>query len=358
VVLYQDQATPFGVSLRPVSSLLDNHGEGFQAKSDQAEGYFRELDEGFGYYIPTYFMEYIDRYYSFEISGEPISALEEIREGVSQQCFENYCLLYDAKAASAQQVRIVPQGQKYKDSFYKNAQSPAPEPAVARQIQLDIWEQLPQITSQENQQIGACIHEAGQPLVNAQAVVIVSTQDNETSTFSFELTDSGGCSFLTLDPIQAPNGATVDYQVCFQGLGSEDYCKKDSFLIWGNTEKELATTPVVIQSGEGQTEQQLMIDVWELYPQLSSLESQEVGACAHFDGIAQENLETQLLLETPTRGVLSYPGGSTDAGGCAFFKLDPVDANNGETIPYQVCFMNKYGEKSCKQDSFLIWGNP
>ena len=70
------------------------------------------------------------------------------------------------------------------------------------------------------------------------------------------------------------------------------------------------------------------------------------------------NLETQLFLETPGQGLIAYPGETTDAGGCAFFQLDPVDANNGETIPYQVCFTNKYGETHCEQDSFLIWGNP
>jgi hypothetical protein len=56
--------------------------------------------------------------------------------------------------------------------------------------------------------------------------------------------------------------------------------------------------------------------------------------------------------------VISYQSSPTDQGGCAFFKLDPVNANNGETIPYQVCFTNKYGEKFCERDSFLIWGNP
>ena len=358
VVLYQDQSTPLGVSLRPVSSLLEQAGENYQAKSEQDEGYFRVLAAGAGYMIPTYFMEFIDRYFGFEISGEPISALEEIRDGVSQQCFENYCLLYDAKAANGQQVRILPQGQKYKDAFNKNAQDPAQEPEVVRHIQLDIWEQLPQITSQEYQQIGACVHEAGQPLVNAQAVARIYTQETGTITYSFDPTDSGGCSFLMLDPIQAPNGTTVDYQVCFQGLGSEDYCKKDSFLIWGNTEVALASTPAVIQPEAQQKGEQLNIDVWELYPQLSSSESQEIGACAHLGNQAQGNLETELFLETPNQGVISYLGGLTDTGGCAFFKLDPVDANNGETIPYQVCFLNSDGEKVCKQDSFLIWGNP
>lgn len=354
IVLYQDLSNPLGVSLRPVSSMLGHNGDSYQHQNDQSEGYFRALEEGSGYFIPTYFMEFIDRYFGFEISGEPISALEEIREGVSQQCFENYCLLFDAKG---EQVRILPQGQKYKDSYYEDAQAPSQETVVTRQIQLDIWEQMPQITSQENQQIGACIHADGQALVNAQAVVQIYTQENGTSTYPFEPTDQGGCSFLTLDPIQAPNGTTVDYQVCFQGLGEEDYCKKDSFLIWGNLENELASTPAVSQPKEG-PEEQLNIDVWELYPQLSSTENQEIGACAFLGGQAQINLETQLFLETPNQGILTYRGEATDAGGCAFFRLDPVNAKNGETIPYQVCFTDKYGEENCEQDSFLIWGNP
>ncbi len=358
VVLIQDQATPLGVSLRPVSTLLDQGGEGYQSSSDLDEGYFREVMEGAGFYIPTFFLEFIDRYYGFEVSGEPISVLVEVRDGVMQQCFENYCLLYDAKADSSQQVRLVPQGQKYKDAYHMGAQAPSQEPEVFRQIQLDIWEQLPQISSLENQQIGACIHEAGLPLVNAQAVVSIYTQENGTSTFPFAPTDTGGCSFLMLDPIQAPNGTTVDYQVCFQGLGKEDYCKKDSFLIWGNTEKELISPPDVVQPEVKQLESEWIIDVWELYPQLSSTENQEIGVCVHLAGQAQQNLDTELLLETPDRGVISYSGSPTDGGGCAFFRVDPINANNGEIITYQVCFVDKYGEKNCKQDSFLIWGNP
>ena len=355
VVLYQDQASPLGISLRPVSALLGQAGEDYQVKSDQVEGYFRNLENGAGYYIPAYFMEFIDRYFGFEVSGEPISGLEEIREGVTQQCFENYCLLFDA---SGQQVRILPQGQKYKESFYLNIQAPSHEPAEIRQIQLDIWEQLPQITSRENQQIGACIHEGSQPIVNAQAVVQVYTQETGTTTYKFLPTDLGGCSFLTLDPIQAPNGTAVDYQVCFQGLGSDEYCKRDSFLIWGNTEKELATTPGVAQVEEEQVAQGLIVDVWELSAQVSSTEYQEVGVCAHLEGVAQENLKTQLILEVPKQDVITYPGDPTDAGGCAFFTLDPINAINGETIPYQVCVVNESGDKICRQDSFLIWGNP
>jgi hypothetical protein len=358
IVLFQDPSSPLGISLRPLSALLGQAEGEYQHRANLAEGYFRELADGAGYYIPGYFLEYIDRYFGFEVSGEPISPLQEIREGVALQCFENYCLLYDAKANSDQQVRIQPQGQKYKEAFYLNLQGPAPKPAIIKQIQLDIWEQLPQITSLENQQIGACIHEDGQPIANARAVVQVVIQESGTREYTFQPTDAGGCSFLTLDPIQAPNGTTIDYQVCFEGLGNDGYCKKDSFLIWGNTENALTSTPIVFQPENEQGESDLVIDVWELKSQVSSSEYQEVGACVHLHGEPQSNLETQLLLEAPNQGVITYPGNSTDAGGCAFFRIDPVDAKNGESIAYQVCFINKYGEKICKQDSFLIWGNP
>ena len=67
---------------------------------------------------------------------------------------------------------------------------------------------------------------------------------------------------------------------------------------------------------------------------------------------------SKLFVETPNSGVITYQGSSTDGGGCSFFMIEPVDAKNGETIPYQVCFTNLYGENTCKRDSFLIWGNP
>ncbi|MEJ2448042.1 MAG: hypothetical protein P8Y37_08905, partial [Anaerolineales bacterium] len=233
------------------------------------------------------------------------------------------------------------------------------EPVIAeRHIQLDIWEQLPQISSHETQQIGACIHDQGAPLVNAQAVVNVSTDGDRTLTYPFDLTDSGGCSFLTLDPIQAPNGTAVDYEVCFQGIGDGEYCKRDSYLIWGNAEEQIGATAAVEQNAETVQEIAPVLDVWELSPQLSSTDSQEVGACIHQSGQPQPNMESRLILETPNDGVISYDGGPSDQGGCTFFTLSPVEANNGETIPYQVCFINKYGEQFCEKDSFLIWGNP
>lgn len=358
VVLYEDSTNPLGVSLRPVSALLDLNRDPYQVHQKDSTEYFREIEPGSGFYIPVYFMDFIDRYFGFEISGEPVSRHEEIREGVRQQCFENYCLLHDALAEPGQQVRVKPLGQKYKDSFYQTTKKPAIETQRQRDIQLDIWEQSPQISSQENQQIGACIHESGSPLEYAQAVLTVTTENQGVITYPFSPTDSGGCSFLELDPIQAQNGTTIDYQVCFQGIDGQEYCKKDSYLIWGNTDKALTAVPAEEEPAAPTEVVEFVVDTWELFPQISSSEHQEVGACVHKNNTPQENMDSQLILESPKAGVITYQSSPTDGGGCSFFKLNPVDAKNGETIPYQVCFMNKYGEQYCKRDSFLIWGNP
>ncbi len=358
VVLYQDSASPLGVSLRPISTMLDQTADRLQQRQEGAEDYFRETKDGSGYYIPAYFMDFIDRFYGFVISGEPISPLNEIREGVSQQCFENYCLIYDALAAPNQQVRLLPQGQKYKESFQRSAGQAKNQPSVQRNIQLDIWEQLPQITSSESQQIGACIHDSGNPLVNVRASVTLAYGTNGQSVYQFEPTDSGGCSFLMLDPIQAENGTPVDYQVCFHGIGDQDYCQKDSYLIWGNSDIDLVIVPTEDQAGNDPVSGVILVDTWELHPQISSSENQEIGACVHQNSEPLADLNAQLLLETPSKGVVTYHTAATDQGGCSFFQLDPVTESNGETIAYQVCFTNKYGENYCKQDSFLIWGNP
>jgi hypothetical protein len=141
-------------------------------------------------------------------------------------------------------------------------------------------------------------------------------------------------------------------------MGDQQYCKKDSFLIWGNTDEVLTAVPTLQEQTAQTIPVEFVVDTWELFPQISSTENQEVGACIHKDNYPQENFDSQLILDSSSAGVITYQGTASDGGGCSFFKLDPVDAKNGETIPYQVCFINKYGEQFCKRDSFLIWGNP
>jgi hypothetical protein len=366
VVLVEDLSSPFGVRPRAISQDLESFSDQLQKPRSDAQDYFREVTGGKGYYIPAYFLDFIDRYAGFEFSGEPVTRKEEIRAGVFRQCFESYCLLYDSLAPEGQRVKLEKLGKKYQSAL----QSSAPEPQIVdetiQNLKLDIWEQSPQISSIENQQLGVCIHEGNQPQVGMTAVLILSIPGQEAGSAQFEPTDNGGCSFLNLDPIQAQNGTTVDYQVCIQDSSGRDICQRDSFVIWGNQEEAKEENSKIAIDQTAATDQrstqtgnyQSVMDLWELKPQISSQEYQEIGACVHQGNQPQVGLQSSLKLTLPHSKAVIYYGAPSDQGGCTFFRLDPVSAKNGETVPYEVCFSGPEGEKVCQQSSFLIWGNP
>lgn len=357
VVIYQDDQSPMGVSLRPVVEMLGFAHDPYQVPDEEVEMYFREVENGKGYYIPDYFIDFVSRYSGFELSGEPITQLGTNAEGQKQQCFENYCLVADPDNDGAK-VSLVPLGQKYKQEITLAVSSPAPaeEMGQRRNIILDVWEQSPQISSSEKQQVGACVHEGDLPLSGVQGELLMTTPNQGLITYQLPSTDAGGCSFIALDPIPGNNGTTIDYQVCFQGLGEEKACKQDSFLIWGNSESAPAVQTT--QTPINKEPQGITLDIWELSPQIPSDEVQEVGACIHEGDEPLQNLSAELMVNTPEEGIILYRTEATDGGGCSFFRMEPIQAKNGETIPYQVCFTNEAGEKMCQRDSFLIWGNP
>jgi len=355
VVLYQDRESPMGVSLRPVVTILGLAQDPYQEAGQDSTMYFREVEPGKGYYIPTYFIDFVSRYSGFELSGEPVTRLRTTEEGWTRQCFENYCLIYD-QTAPEPEVSLQPLGVRYQEQTGQS--QPAPTTAIQEQrnFVVDVWEQSQQISSLEEQQFGACIHEGDLAITGVSGELKLSTPRQGLITYQLPKTDQGGCSFLTADPVQAKNGTTIDYQVCFQGVKDEPICKKDSFLIWGNAEGGPSLEPTAAPADQGN--QGFVLDIWELSPQIPSHEAQEVGACLHQDDQPLVNYAAELMVNTPEEGILLYKASPTDQGGCSFFKLEPIEARNGETIPYQVCFIDQQGEKFCQRDSFLIWGNP
>jgi hypothetical protein len=45
-------------------------------------------------------------------------------------------------------------------------------------------------------------------------------------------TGSDGQTRLTIEPVDAPSGTLIPYQVCIYNLGNRQYCFSESFLIW------------------------------------------------------------------------------------------------------------------------------
>jgi len=100
------------------------------------------------------------------------------------------------------------------------------------------------------------------------------------------------------------------------------------------------------------------LQVWEKFQYISYDEYQEIGA-AVFDG------NTPLAEVIPLL-VVTFPDGSqgsfyfppTDLSGITFYRLDPINAEKGTIVPYQVCVSILTEELFCMKDSYVIWYNP
>lgn len=121
------------------------------------------------------------------------------------------------------------------------------------------------------------------------------------------------------------------------------------------TESPQPTTQTFTPQGAGG---QISIQVWETFPLLASGESQEIGVAVYRDNVPLRGVEPDIQLTLPdgtTRNYNMYPTGED---GQTRLTLEPIQAQNGTLIPYQVCSFFLGGEQLCVRDTFTIWNNP
>jgi hypothetical protein len=114
--------------------------------------------------------------------------------------------------------------------------------------------------------------------------------------------------------------------------------------------------------GDGFSESQALrtisLQVWERYQFVGSNQAQEIGASI-FDGkLPLRSIEPVLTLILPDGSQQSFYFPPTGDDGQTLLKLDPIEAQNGTLIPYQVCISSLTYELFCVKDSFVIWYNP
>jgi hypothetical protein len=102
----------------------------------------------------------------------------------------------------------------------------------------------------------------------------------------------------------------------------------------------------------------ITLQLWETYSLISSNESQEIGVGIFENDLPLQDVEPDLVLTLPDGGSRSYYMLPTDQEGQTRVQIEPIQAQNGTLIPYQVCIDNLNRERFCVRDSFLIWGNP
>ena len=120
----------------------------------------------------------------------------------------------------------------------------------------------------------------------------------------------------------------------------------------------LTVTPTHPQEEIESQKDNFQLNAWEALSEIPSTQSQQFAACVSINGIASQDFTAELKIFLPTGREKDYHFPMPIEGGCSFLAVGPIEAKNGTTIKYQVCVTVSGTEQLCKEDNFLIWGNP
>lgn len=196
---------------------------------------FTQVKDQLGYTVRSYFLDFITLHGGKESSGTPIMNEYALNNSVMRQCFENVCLDYHKKAGDGLKVRPAPLGYIYRELYYREEPDQPVIVSANSNITIYPWETSALIPSDEAQEIGAAIYDNFIAVPDVEVVLRVRMPDNTWIDSDPQTTDGEGKVNFHLDPIQAPNGTIILYQVCLYGLnGSKNFCVMEDFTIWGN----------------------------------------------------------------------------------------------------------------------------
>ena len=279
VVLVADPGQPSRVFPRPITESLGIFPDPLVERSADPELYFYPLQgENKGYHIPKAFMEYIAQHGGQEAFGAPISERVRWQSNVYRQCFVNLCL--EEHLDGPEYYRIHPEqlGYQYLELPVQPVSAPlggepapdanvqaqtavqptpppveptpvqaAPQqpaaPADAQtssssqppgQINIQVWEIFPMVASNQNQEIGVSVYENNDPMIGIEPDISVVLPDGSSRSYYMYPTGEDGQTRMLIEPIQAPSGTLIPYEVCIFFPGGQKLCVKDSFLIWDN----------------------------------------------------------------------------------------------------------------------------
>lgn len=290
IVLYVDNSQSGRVLARSITSRLGYLPEAMVPASTEQGHYFYPVEGDRGYNIPQAFLDYISQHGGIEITGAPIGEAQVIRGGVLRQCYTNLCLEQHTSTSGNTTLRPTTLGYSYRAvagqaapsqlptaeqqanslptplptepptplptaqpeftptslpeflptladvlpvMITQEAPPEAPPPAPAlMQWTLQVWETFPNVSPSQRQEIGVNVMVNNSPQANIEPDLLLMLPNGETRTYYMYPTGQDGSTFMTLDPIDAPSGTLIPYEVCIVNQNSETFCVRDNFLIW------------------------------------------------------------------------------------------------------------------------------
>ncbi len=121
---------------------------------------------------------------------------------------------------------------------------------------------------------------------------------------------------------------------------------------------EAVVQPEVDTPSTAQRSGDVVAQIWEGYTMVSTTQSQEIGVSVLQGGQPVANVEPDLTVTLPGNDHRTYYMYPTGIDGQSRLSIDPVAAESGTLIPYQVCIYDLVEEAVCVSDTFLIWNSP
>jgi hypothetical protein len=100
---------------------------------------------------------------------------------------------------------------------------------------------------------------------------------------------------------------------------------------------------------------EISIQLWERYPMISPHKKQEIGAGVYAGNDPLPNVELELIVTLPNGREKVFNMPPTRENGETQLLLDPIAAEKGTLIPYQVCVISPNQQRFCVKESYLIW---
>lgn len=235
-IFYAPQEDLSQVQLRPLPLMIGYEIQPLAAKIDHDQLVFYELENGMGHNVPRPFDMFVAMHGGMDLAGAPISEVILLPDQTTyQQCFTNYCLLYDPTAPEGMKVRMASLGQEYLNHHPVPQDAEIHDVFSAANIALTASVDKPNISSQEQQILRIMVRQVdnGQPLERVEAFLLVNIPGQHPTRYSLTPTDGSGMSSGVI-PAQPglTNGSRIAYQVCLNLPTESPICTADSYLIW------------------------------------------------------------------------------------------------------------------------------
>ncbi len=231
IVLARDLQSPNRIFVRPLSEAVGYKVGKLTRQLNHPLMVFFPIEKNLGFNVPIYFLEYIKAHGGMQVSGMPIEEVVSIQPGVFRQCYKNICLQFTLKENGEKVLQPIPLGVIYK-SLMEASVFDYRSSSTLDTVTIKAWELYPALSSGDRQVIRVGIFQHGIPLKNREPVLFLNLPDNGLRVFYLPPTDQDGMTEITLDPIQAPIGTLISYEVCLLGLLDNRKCEGDNYLIW------------------------------------------------------------------------------------------------------------------------------